>query len=644
MKRIYITYCWQDEKIADILDQHFQQVGIKLIRDKRDLDYSSSIEGFARKMRRGSYNICVISNEYLKRINCMYEINQLLKDDNFAKKKFCPIVVDNVSETLDLTPEGIEKYAQFWENQLQKQNQLINSISENRNKEEQIRQLKKIDAIHKDIREFLYILKDSKYIHASEIENNGIAVVGQSIFKKIGISPKVNIEELYSITLADDIEQAETRLAEYANQHLLKDNEYYLFTRAVIYEKFGNYNLALYNYTLAYKIQKNFILAYEAIIMMYLRGIYQIDDRFRTVIDLLKKTDEENKTLKIAEALLDLKNGNYKNAINGLKKIAEQGGMNTHNEYIYNNLANAYERLYEIEPRETYLLLAETNYKQALNINENYYQALNNLALLYLMKLSDLPKAQQTIEDCLAIAPDYYMGLNTQGLIYEEKHDFEKALECYMKSYEHSKSYSPPINQIGRILDYEYRNPLCRLYYALAYEMNPKSMVNNFNFGNYYRKYTIDFEKANELLTYALLLGKNNILCNMAMGLLKYHTKEISLARDYFAFAFASNPDYTCACFCLAVSEIKMGEDCNKIVDFISKFTNTHPCLYMNQFITALKGPKDCLQNCIDYILEEYIEYEYINVPEQISKTLIIDPIVNISDAYQYIIDNFYLR
>ncbi len=47
--RIYITYCWDDEKIADTLDYYFQQVGIKLIRDKRDLNYSSSIEGFARK-------------------------------------------------------------------------------------------------------------------------------------------------------------------------------------------------------------------------------------------------------------------------------------------------------------------------------------------------------------------------------------------------------------------------------------------------------------------------------------------------------------------------------------------------------------------------------------------------------------------
>ncbi len=77
MKRIYITYCWQDEKVADILDYYFQQVGIKLIRDKRNIDYRSSIEGFARKMRQGSFNICVISNEYLKRINCMFELGKI---------------------------------------------------------------------------------------------------------------------------------------------------------------------------------------------------------------------------------------------------------------------------------------------------------------------------------------------------------------------------------------------------------------------------------------------------------------------------------------------------------------------------------------------------------------------------------------
>lgn len=642
MKRIYITYCWQNEKIADILDHHFQQVGIKLIRDKRDLDYSSSIEDFARKMRQGSYNICIISNEYLKRINCMYEINQLLKDDNFAKKKFCPIVVDTSSEPIDFSPTGIENYAQFWKNELIKQDQLINSILENRNKGEQIKQLKKIEAIYNDIREFLYLLKDVKYINSSDIEKDGIIIIGQSIFKKIGVSPRVNIEELYNITLLDDIEEAETKLAEYANHHLLKDNEYYLFTKATIYEKFHHYDLALYNYSLAYNVQKNFLLAYEAIIILYLRGIYKIDERFKNTVSLLKKVDSDNETLQIAEALINLQNGKNKNAIDIFENIIVKNSSGAHREYIYNNLANAYERLYESEPLNDYLLLAERNYRLSIEENPNYYQALNNLSLLYLMKLSDLSKAQNAISDCLAIFPEYHMGLNTQGLIFEEQRDFEKALEYYMKSYEYSKSYSPPINQIGRILDYEYKNSLCKLYYLLAYEINPKSMVNCFNLGNYYRKYTNNSEKAEELLTYALSVQHNNILCNMAMGLLKYQLEDYISARDYFSFALAYNADYICACFCLAVSEIKIGTDYVKITDFLNRFMKKHSCFYIEQLISVLKKSNKDLNAYINHILQEYIEYEYVNISGQISKTLIINPLVNINEAYQYIVDNFY--
>ncbi len=642
MKRIYITYCWQDEKIADILDHYFQQVGIKLIRDKRDLHYSSSIEGFARKMRQGSYDICVISNEYLRRINCMYEIYQLLKDDNFSKKKFCPVIVDTTSESIDFSSTGIENYARFWKDELQKQDQLINNIPENRNKEEQIKLLKKIEAIYNNIREFLFLLKDSKYISTSDIEKGGIIIIGQSIFKKIGINPRVNIEELYNITLTNNIEEAETKLAEYANNHLLKDNEYFLFTKATIYEKFHHYDLALYNYRLAYKIQRNFLLAYEAIIILYLRGIYEIDDRFKETVSLLSQIDNENETLQIAEALINLQNGNNKNAIDIFKKIVSQNSSKAYREYIYNNLANAYERLYETDPLNCYLLLAEENYKLSIQENPNYYQALNNLSLLYLMKLSDLSKAQKAISDCLAIFPQYHMGLNTQGLIYEEQHDFEKALEYYMKSYEYSRSYSPPINQIGRILDYEYKNSLCKLYYSLAYEINPKSMVNCFNLGNYYRKYTNNTEKAEELLTYALSVQHNNILCNMAMGLLKYKCKDFISARNYFSFALSCNPDYACAYFCLAISEINIGTDYTKIINFLDKFKKEHSCFYINQLICVLKKSNDNLNADIDHVLQEYIEYEYVNISGQISKTLIINPIVNINEAYQYIIDNFY--
>ena len=642
MKRIYITYCWQDEKYADMLDYYFQQVGIKLIRDKREIDYSSSIKEFAKKMRRGSFNICLISSEYLKRINCMYEINQLLKDDNFARKKFCPIIVDTSKEKIDLSPDGIEGYAVFWKDKLQKQDHLINSIAENRNKGEQIDQLKKIEAIYNDIRGFLFMLKDARYITTSDIEKEGIRVISQNIFKKIGISPRINLEELFKITQLDSIEEAEKELAIYANNHLIKDNEYFLFTKAAIYEKYHYYDLALYNYTLAYTIQKTFLLAYEAIIILYLKGIYKIDDRFRNVVLLLRKIDEDNTTADIADALLAIKEGKNKIAVTLLEKILESIATVSNKEYLYNSLANAYERLFDNEPREEYLLAAEKNYKLSLKENPEYYQALNNLALLYLMKLSSLSKAKQAIIKCLEINPHYHMAFNTLGLIYEEENNFQDALECYMKSYEYSKSYSPPLNQIGRILDFEYKNSLCKLYYTLAYEIDSESLVNCFNLGNYYRKYTDDNIEAERLLKKALTLHKTNILCNMAMGLLQYKIGDYLSARDYFAYAFISNPDYPCGCFLFAVSEYKVSGKSEQLKNRIEEFLSLHNCSYLELFLTEIKDQPDVLDDQIEHIMNEYIEYEYVKTPEQISKSFIINPIIDIHNAYQYIIDNFF--
>lgn len=640
--RIYITYCWDDEKIADTLDYYFQQVGIKLIRDKRDLNYSSSIEDFARKMRRGSFDICLISDVYLKRINCMHEISQLLKDDNFATKKFCPIIVDTSTKKVDLTPEGIEVYASFWKNKLEEQNKLIDNISENSHKLEQIRELKKQEVIYNNIREFLYLLKDVKYITVSEIEKNGILAIGQSIFKKIGVSPQINLEELYNITQLSSVEEAEIKLAEYASKHLIKENEYYLYTKAVVYEKNGYYDLALYNYSLAYRIEKNFVLAYEAIILLYLRGIYKIDDRFENTVTGLNIIDGNNPLIDIASGLLAMREQNYKRAVNLFEQVIWRDTISLHREYVYNNLANAYEKLYENEHRQELLSSAEKYYRMAIEENPQYYQTLNNLSLLYLMKLSDLSNAQNAITKCLSICPNYHMGLNTQGLIYEEKQEFEKALECYMRSYEYSKFYSPPLNQIGRILDYEYHNSLCKLYYELSYEINPNSLVNCFNLGNFYRKYTNDLETARRLLERAISIDGSNILCYMAMGLLKYKNEDYLSARDYFSYAFASDQDYAPGCFCLAMTEYKIRSDSSRARILIDSFLEKHSSPYLEQISSAFESVASDLEEQIICIFKTTIEYEYVNTSGQIWKSLTLNPVTDIHDAYQYIIDNFY--
>lgn len=627
MRKIFLSYCWKDEKYADLIDEYFQKVGIKLIRDRRDLAYSNSISAFAKKIRKTSFAICIISDDFLKKENCMYEIVEFQKDDNFSKK-ICPIVINYPNKSVDLQPESIEHYANFWNNEITKQNNLINNIHDNTKKEEHIVQLKKYTSIYNGIRSFLFFLKDAIYLPNESIDSLGIRIINENIFKKIGISPKISINELYAITQEITIEDAEHHLARYMSDHLIKENEYYFYTRANVYEKFGYYDLALYNFKLALKTAKDFVLAYESIIMLYMKGIYDIDSFFSEIILCLENVDETNITLKMAKGLLYLKDGEDSYAINMFETALESASNNKC--YIYNNLAISYENLKEIVKAEMY-------YKKAIEENESYYQAYNNMALLYLVKFKNTEKALITIKKCLEIYPSYYMGLNTLGLIQEEEKNFNEALSNYLRAFHNGRSkknFSAPLNNIGRILDFEFKDKMCKVYYELAYNLNPKSLVCIFNLGNCYRKYFHDYEESYKYLNMARDMQPNNILCNMALGLLEYNKGEYAIAIDYFSFAYLCDKSYGPSCLSIGLCMSKLGESTNNIINVFSSFEGRY------EVIEQLHSLQCVSFNESELI--DQIEYDYINVSTQIVKTVFINPIVQIKDSYQYITDHFF--
>lgn len=636
MKRIFLSYCWNDEAYADIIDNYFQQVGVKLIRDKRDLKYSASISSFAKKIKKSSYAICIISDEFLKRENCMYEIIELQKDDNFSKK-ICPIVISYTQNQVSLTPGDIEHYAQYWEKEIEEQEALINGISSNSAKEEQIHMLKKYQSIYGGIREFLFFLKDTIFLRSNEIDNNGIEAIDKNIFNKIGIRPKVNLDELYKITQINNIEDAEHGLANYLNTHLIRENEYYYFTRASVYEKFEYYDLAIYNYKSAYRCSKDFVLAYEAIINLYLKGLFPVDEDFDEIVNQLSSIDPKNTTLILAKGMLEIKKGQYKSAID-LFESALENAQSKMQCYIYNNIANSYEKLYDYEHTQENLIKAKNGYIKAITLNPNYYQALNNLSLLYLMRLKDIDLAEETIDECLRIQPTYNMGLNTKGLICEERKNFEIAIGLYFKSYKNSKNYTAPLNNIGRILDYEQNNDMCKLFYEIAYEIRPDSVIQNFNLGNYYRKYTDDIEAAEKYLSKALKISPDNILCNLAMGLLMYKNKKYKDSINYFSYAYVINPTYWASYFGIALCQLKLDISRDDILELLTAGISV--CNH-----NLLKQLKDIvIFDRIDEIKKalKTFDNEYVQTSEQIVKNLVINPSLQLKDAYTYIEQHFY--
>lgn len=88
---IFLTYNWNNKDIADQIDEWFSENEIKLKRDIRDLKYKQSIKKFMKSIRNADFVIMIISEDYLKSKNCMYEVLEFVKDQNFTDK-IIPII------------------------------------------------------------------------------------------------------------------------------------------------------------------------------------------------------------------------------------------------------------------------------------------------------------------------------------------------------------------------------------------------------------------------------------------------------------------------------------------------------------------------------------------------------------------------
>lgn len=106
---VFISYCSKNKEYADYIDGIFQKNVITLVRDIRDVAFKESFKEFMQKIRDTNFALLVVSDEFLKSRNCMYEVIEFLKEKDF-KEKFLPVVLDGVS----LDPKGKAKYQKYW--------------------------------------------------------------------------------------------------------------------------------------------------------------------------------------------------------------------------------------------------------------------------------------------------------------------------------------------------------------------------------------------------------------------------------------------------------------------------------------------------------------------------------------------------
>lgn len=124
-------------------------------RDTKEIGAWESITTFMKSIRIQDFAILVISDNYLKSVACMYEVIQLMKEDDWLNKTMIMLADDiNVFGTKEQLA-----YIKYWNDEYNNISELIKSLPPE-TVSSQSEELKKISRIKDEIGSFLHIISD----------------------------------------------------------------------------------------------------------------------------------------------------------------------------------------------------------------------------------------------------------------------------------------------------------------------------------------------------------------------------------------------------------------------------------------------------------------------------------------------------
>lgn len=161
---IFISYSWNDREFVNELDNRLQTYGYKVERDIRDAKYAQKIKEFMKGIRKTDYSIIVLSDSFLKSENCMCEIFEFIKDDNY-KDRIIPVILDSAKDIWGPS-KGIQ-YTVYWKKEEAKFKEQLKQIDEE-SKGGYIEDLKHISSVKNSIGDIIKIFREMKMFDANE--------------------------------------------------------------------------------------------------------------------------------------------------------------------------------------------------------------------------------------------------------------------------------------------------------------------------------------------------------------------------------------------------------------------------------------------------------------------------------------------
>ncbi|MEH2300912.1 MAG: COR domain-containing protein [Nostoc sp.] len=126
-KQVFISYTWRDKEsktLVEKIEQAFDAKGIKILRDSNEIGYKEGFKEYMQRLSRGICVILVISDQYLKSENCMYELVEISKNGNLYQRIFPIILADaNIFNPIERI-----KYIEYWEEKIKELNAVLKKV------------------------------------------------------------------------------------------------------------------------------------------------------------------------------------------------------------------------------------------------------------------------------------------------------------------------------------------------------------------------------------------------------------------------------------------------------------------------------------------------------------------------------------
>lgn len=189
VKTVFLSYCQKDKDIADCIDEkigHILEGKATLSRDIRDVEYHESFKKFMQSIENHDYVISIISDNYLKSRNCMYEMLEVVKDSKFSQRLLFIVLTNEDAKYYKVAPiqdigadvysvSGQAKYSKYWSQMDKELDSEIEEIGNSIYAINQIKEKKIIQKILLDLPDFVEFVRDSKGLSLTEHLENDFA-------------------------------------------------------------------------------------------------------------------------------------------------------------------------------------------------------------------------------------------------------------------------------------------------------------------------------------------------------------------------------------------------------------------------------------------------------------------------------------